>query len=91
MITKEVARSKLLFCCLQEVHYRKNGIKVISLDTDESYIFTWCGKKKRRDAAFGILVRKTADISIDKPDVAEPRFMAMNINAKGFSVRLVIG
>ena len=61
------------------------------LDTGESYILRWCGNKKRRDAEVGILVRKTADFSIDKPDVAEPRLIAMNINAKGFSVRLVIG
>jgi len=33
MITKEIARKKLLFCSLQEVRYRNNGHKVISLDS----------------------------------------------------------
>ena len=33
MITKEVARAKLEFCCLQEVRYRNTGKKIIKLDT----------------------------------------------------------
>ena len=93
MITKEVARAKLQFCSLQEVRYRNNGRKVISLDTGESYVFLWCGQKKRRDAGVGILIKQcnkiTFDDPFDDPDITDPRIMAMNIQIRGFNIRLV--
>ena len=89
MITKEVARAKLQFCCLQEVRFLNQGKKVINLDTGESYVFHWCGKKKRRDAGVGILIKESKDITIEEPDINDPRIMAMNIQINGFNIRLV--
>ena len=89
MIVKEVARAKLLFCSLQEVRYRNNGHKVISLDTGESYVFVWSGHKKRRDAGVGILIKICDDISFEDPDFSNPRLMALNIQVNGFRIRLV--
>ena len=56
-ITKEVARANLTFCILQEVRHRNTGKKVIELNNGERYNFLWCGKKKRRDAGVGVLIR----------------------------------
>ena len=89
MITKEVARSKLLFCSLQEVRYRNNGYKVITLDTGESYAFLWCGRKKRRDAGVGVLIKICSNITFEDPDFSNPRLMALNIEINGFKIRLV--
>ena len=89
MIAKEAARAKVQFCTLQEVRYRNSGRKIISLDTGESYIFLWCGRKKRRDAGVGILIKQSKDVSIEEPDITDPRVMAMNIQIKGFNIRLV--
>ena len=89
MITKEVARKKLLFCSLQEVRYRNNGHKVISLDTGESYVFLWSGHKKRRDAGVGILIKMCNDITFEDPDVQDPRLMAIDMKINGLEVRLI--
>ena len=58
MVAKEAARANLLICCLQEVRYRNTGKKLITLNTGEKYVFIWCGQKKRRDPAVGILIRE---------------------------------
>jgi hypothetical protein len=39
MVAKEAARANLLICCLQEVKYRNDGKKLITLDSGEKYIF----------------------------------------------------
>ena len=59
------------------------------MDTGEKYVFIWCGQKKRRDAGVGVLVRECADIIFDEPDITNPRLMAINMQIKGFKVRLV--
>ena len=89
MITKQVAQAKLSFCCLQEVRHRNTGRKLISLDTGEQYFFLWCGQKRRRDAGVGILIKKCKEISFDDPDILDPRLMAMNMQVKGFKIRLI--
>lgn len=89
MITKEIARKKLLFCSLQEVRYRNNGHKVISLDSGESYVFLWSGRKKRRDAGVGLIIKLCNDIAFDDPDIEDPRLMAINLTINGLKIRLV--
>lgn len=89
MITKQVAEAKLSFCCLQEVRYRNIGRKIISLNTGEKYVFLWCGQKRRRDAGVGILIKQCDDITFEDPDIMDPRLMAINIQVKGFSIRLI--
>ena len=89
MITKEIARKKLLFCSLQEVRYRNNGHKVISLDSGESYVFLWSGRKKRRDAGVGLIIKLCNDIAFDDPDIEDPRVMAINLTINGLKIRLV--
>ena len=88
-ITKEVVKSKLDLCCLQEVRYRNQGNKVITANTGESFVFYWCGQKKRRNAGVGVLIKKCKEVHFDEPDIRDPRIMAMNIQVKGFSIRLV--
>ena len=88
-ITKEVAKAKLQFCCLQEVRYRNHGKKEITLNTGETFVFYWYGQKIRRNAGVGILIKKCKDIQFDEPDICDPRIMALNIKVKGFSIRLV--
>ena len=89
MITKQVAKAELSFCCLQEVRHRGTGSKIISLDTGEQYTFIWCGQKKRRDAGVGVLIKKCREITFDEPDIIDPRIMAVNMQIKGFSIRLI--
>ena len=42
-IAKEIAKSKLAFCCLQEVRWRDVGSKIIRLDTGEEFGLVWFG------------------------------------------------
>ena len=90
-ITKEVARANLTFCILQEVRHRNTGKKVIELNNGERYNFLWCGKKKRRDAGVGVLIRSERGVTFTEPDFNDPRVMALNINIHGFKTRVVIG
>ena len=89
MITKEVARAGLTFCCMQEVRYRNTGSRVIRLDTGEEYNFFWSGNKKRHDAGVEILIQKEKIIIIEKPDFSTPRFLAINLKIFGFNVRVI--
>ena len=88
-IAKEVENARLQFCCLQEVIHRGLGNKEITLSTGETFVFYWCGQKKRRNAGVGVLIRKSKDIQFDEPDICDPHIMAMNIQMKGFRIRLV--
>ena len=90
-IVKEIARANLSFCCLQEVRHRNQGKKLIELDNGKRYNFLWCGKKKRREAGVGILIRAERGIRFSEPDFNNPRVMALNINIHGFKIRVVIG
>ena len=91
MIAKQVAEANLLFCCLQEVRYRNTGKKIITLDTGESYIFIWCGKKRRRDAGVGVLIKQCEEVTFEDPDTLDPRIMTINIQVKGYKIRLING
>ena len=84
-ITKEVAKAKLQFCCLQEVRYRNHGKKEITLNTGETFVFFWYGQKIRRNAGVGLLIKKCKDIQFDEPDICDPRIMALNIKVKGLA------
>jgi exonuclease III len=88
-IAKEAAKAKLQVCCLQEVRYRNIGSKVTVLNNDESYTFFWSGQKKHRNAGVGILIKKNKDITFEESDIRDPRVLAMNIQVKGFRIRLV--
>ena len=90
-ITKEVARAKLNFCVLQQVRHRNTGRKIIELNSGERYVFLWCGKKKRRDAGVGILIKKERGLAFSEPDFNDPRVMSLNMSIHGFKIRLVIG
>lgn len=91
MVAKEIERQNLLFCAIQEVKHRNAGDKMIHLDTGTKYRFIWCGKKKRRDAGVGILVKQDPKVIISDPDFSDPRIMALNMNVYGFKIRVVIG
>ena len=91
MITKEVARAGLAFCCLQEVRYRNTGKQRIRLDSGEEYDFLWCGMKKRRDAGVEFLIKIDATITATDPDICDPRIMAINMKIAGFRVRIING
>ena len=88
-IAKEVSQAGLSFCCLQEVKYLNNNSKVITLDTGEKFEFHWCGRKKRREAGVGILIKVDSQIEISDPDIQDARVMAMNIRIYGFSLRIL--
>ena len=88
-ITKEVANAKLSFCSLQEVKYRGNGNEIISLPSGEKYAFIWCGMKKRREAGVAILIKVCSDIEFEEPDILDPRLIAINIQIRGFKLRLI--
>lgn len=88
-ITKEVARAELSICFLQEVRYRNNGTRRISLDTGEEYDFFWSGPKRRRDAGVAILIKVDKDITASEPDYQDPRVISMNVTVQGFKLRLV--
>ena len=88
-VTKEVEKAGLSLCCLQEVKYRNSGSRLIELDSGEKYEFHWCGMKKRRTAGVGLLIKIDKDITIDDPDVNDPRIIATNLTLYGFKVRIV--
>ena len=88
-IAKEVSQAGLSFCCLQEVKYLNNNSKVITLDTGEKFEFHWCGRKKRREAGVGILIKVDSQIEISDPDIQDARVMAMNIRIYGFNLRII--
>ena len=77
------------FCCLQEVKYRNFGKKLITLNTGEQYEYHWCGKKKRREAGVGIIIKVDEQIQIQDPDFLDPRIMALNLRVYGFNIRVV--
>ena len=89
MVAKEAAAAGLTFCCLQEVKYLNFGKKLVRLDTGESFEFHWCGKRKRREAGVGFLIRVDPKISIKDPDIRGPRIMAIDLNVYGFNIRVV--
>ena len=89
MVAKKVAEANLLICSIQEVRYRNNGIKVINLNSEESFVFYWSGPKKRRDVGVGILIRQCKEVSFDDPDILDTRMMVMNAEIKGYAMRLV--
>ena len=88
-ITKEVARAGLSLCLLQEVRYRNNDQRKIRLNTGEVYEFVWSGPKRRREAGVAFLIKVENGISYSKPDVEDPRLIAMNITIHGFNLRIV--
>ena len=88
-ITKEVARAGLSICLLQEVRYRNNGQRIIRLNTGESYEFVWSGPKRRRETGVAFLIKVESGITYSKPDVEDPRLIAMNITVHGFKLRIV--
>ena len=88
-IAKEVARAGLSICLIQEVRYRNNDQRKIRLNTGEEYEFIWSGPKRRREAGVGFLIKVENGISYSKPDVQDPRLIAMNIIIHGFKLRIV--
>ena len=88
-IAKEAAKANLSFCCIQEVKYLNSGSKVITLDTGDSYVFIWSGQKKRQNAGVGVLIKQCKDIKYDDPDVLDARMIALNLEIKGFNIRLI--
>ena len=62
---------------------------MITLDTGDSYVFIWSGQKKRRNAGVGVLIKQCKDIKYDDPDVLDARMIALNLEIKGFKIRLV--
>ena len=88
-IAKEASKAGLSFCCLQEVKYLNNNSKVITLDTGEKFEFHWCGRKKRREAGVGILIKVDSQIEISDPDIQDARVMAINIRIYGFNLRII--
>ena len=90
-IAKEVAKSQLAFCCLQEVRWGDVGAKIIRLDSGEEFEFHWSGYKKKRQAGVGILVRIHIDIDISTPDFSDPLVMAIDLKVNGFNIRVVNG
>ena len=89
MVAKEVARIGLSFCCLQEVKYRNSGNKLIELDNGEKYEFYWCGKKKRREAGVGFLIKVDPNIIIKDYNMLDPRIITMNLMVHGFNLKIV--
>ena len=89
LVTKEIARAGLTFCCLQEVRYRNSGRKIICLDSGEKFEFLWCGKKKRRDAGVGLIIKVDKEIIVNEPEISDPRLMAINLKIYGFNIRLI--
>ena len=88
-ITKEIARSEITLCCLQEVRYLNYGSKLIRLNNGDNFKFVWCGKKKRRELGVAFIIKDDPRIIVDEPDVKDPRMLAVNISVYGFKIRLV--
>ena len=88
-VAKEMDRLGITICCLQEVRYRNNDKRTISLPSGNEYDFIWSGPKRRRDNGVGFLVKKDKNITIAEPDTQDPQLIAMNINLYGFKIRLV--
>ena len=88
-IAKEVSRADLTFCCLQEVKYLNSGKKLIELDNGEKFEFHWCGKKKRREAGVGFLIKVDSNIVIKDPDIQDPRIMTIDLIVYGFNIRVI--
>ena len=88
-VVEAINKTKLSFCCLQEVKYRNSGKKIITLNTGEQYEYHWCGKKKRREAGVGIIIKVDKQIEVPDPDFQEPRIMALNLKVYGFNIRVV--
>ena len=88
-VVEAINEAKLSFCCLQEVKYRNSGKKQITLNSGEQYEFHWCGRKKRREAGVGIIVKVDKQIEVVDPDFQDPRIIAMNLKVYGFNLRIV--
>ena len=88
-VAKEIDRLGITICCLQEVRYRNNDKRTISLPSGAEYDFKWSGPKRRRDNGVGFLVKVDRNIVAAEPDTQDPRIIAMKINVYGFKIRLV--
>ena len=89
MVANEIDKAGLTFCCLQEVRHRGTNKKLIRLQNGNQFVFMWCGKKKRRDAGVGILIRVGHDIEYSEPDISNPRLLAIDLKIYGFKIRVV--
>ena len=79
-VAKEIDRLGITVCCLQEVRYRNNDKRTISLPSGAEYDFIWSGPKRRRDNGVGFLVKVDRNIVAEEPETQDTRVIAMNIN-----------
>ena len=49
----------------------------------------WSGPKRRRETGVAFLIKVESGITYSKPDVEDPRLIAMNITVHGFKLRIV--
>ena len=89
LITNEIEKAGLNFCCFQEVRYRNSGRKTVRLSSGDEYEFIWCGKKRRRDAGVGLLIKVDSEIVVSDPEISDSRLMVINIKLYGFNIRLI--
>ena len=79
MVANEIDKAGLIFCFLQEVRHRGSNKKLIRLHNGNQLLFMWRGKKKRRDAGVGILIRVGNDIEYSEPDISNPRLLEIDL------------
>ena len=89
IIAKEMDKAGLTFCCLQEVRHRGKNKKVIELNNGNQFVFMWCGKKKKREAGVGFLIKIGHGIDYSEPDICSPRVLAIDMKIHGFKIRMV--
>ena len=69
IIAKEMDSVGLTFCCLQEVRHRGKNKKIIELSNGNQFVFMWSGKKKKREAGVGFLIKIGHDIDYSESDL----------------------
>ena len=89
MVSKEVARMGLTFCCLQEIKYRNSGNKLIQLDSGEKYEFYWCGKKRRPEAGVGFLIKVDSNVIIKDYNMLDPRIITVDLMVYGLNLKIL--
>ena len=88
-VAKEIDKLGIIVCGIQEVRHRNVGKQVISLPNGNKYAFLWCGKKKRRDAGVGFLIRIDPRIKFDEIETSNPRVISISVNIYGFKAQIV--
>ena len=87
---KQINKSGVIFCGLQEVRRTGSGHKLVELDTGEKYDFYWSGFKQKREHGVGILIKHAKGVIVDDISPINQRLMSASLSIHGFKLKVIV-